>query len=343
MDFPVRFSGVVALAAAALVSSATAQTPPAPPTDQPPLGPSGQIQARFAPPARINKFSAEPTSIQPGQSFLLVWAAENPTVITITPGIGTVTARGTRKLTPKATTTYTITVHGMKDSVATRSITVTVAGTVPITAEAAAETKKDVPRMPDGKPDLSGVYNMAARAVDVTPELKPGTEKFKVVRGPKDAGLYADCMPTGVPQTYFVPYQWQIVQGRDKVVILHEYLHLFRVIPTDGSPHPVDPDPTWMGDSIGHWEGDTLAVDTIAFNDKTELPGGFRHTEALHVVEHFHRVDFDHLQWDATIEDPNVFTKPWTISRTFQLRGDLEKVDEYVCENNRDYKDLFGK
>jgi hypothetical protein len=310
-------------------------------SDQP-LGPSGRIQARYAPAARINKSTAEPSAIQPGQSILLIWAAENPAGITITPGLGTVAARGTRKLSPKATTTFTITVHGPKDTVVTKSVTVTVAGTTPVNSEP-VEVTKEIPRTPDGKPDLSGVYNLPPRATDTPPELKPGAEKFKVVRGPKDAGLYADCMPTGVPQTYFVPYQWQIVQGRDKVVILHEYLHLFRVIPTNGSPHPADPDPTWMGDSIGHWEGDTLVVDTVGFNDKTELPGGFRHTEALHVVERFHRADFDHLEWNATIEDPNVFTKPWTLSRTFPLRADLEKVDEYVCENNRDYKDLFGK
>lgn len=323
--------------AAAFASLASGQI-----ADQVPLGPSGQIQARFAPPARIRKFVAQPSSIQPGDSFLLVWAIENPAGITITPGIGTVAARGTRKLTPKVTTTYTITVHGPKDSMVTKSITVTVAGTVPV-PDAGAEVQKEVPRMADGKPDLSGVYNFAPRAADAPPELKPGAEKFKVVRGPRDPGVYADCMPTGVPLAYFAPYQWQIVQGRDKVTILYEYLHLFRVIPVDGSPHPVDPDPTWMGDSIGRWEGDTLVVDTIAFNDKTELPGGYRHTEALHVVERFHRIDFDRLQWDATIEDPNVFAKPWTMSRTFPLRGDLEKVDEYVCENNRDYKDLFGK
>ncbi len=203
---------------AALVAFASAQTTPAPPADQP-LGPSGRIQARFAPPPRINKFTAEPSSLQPGQSFLLVWATENPAGITITPDIGAVAARGTRKLTPQATTTYTITVHGAKETLVTKAITVTVAGTVPITAESAAETKKDVPRIADGKPDLSGVYNLAPRAVDAPPELKPGAEKFKVVRGPKDPGLYADCMPTGVPQTYFVPYQWQIVQGRDKVVM----------------------------------------------------------------------------------------------------------------------------
>jgi len=150
-------------------------------------------------------------------------------------------------------------------------------------------------------------------------------------------------MPAGVPLACFAPYQWQIVQGRDKVTILYEYLHMFGVIPIDGAPHPVDPDPTWMGDSVGNWDGDTPVVDTIAFNDKTELPAGHRHTEALHVVERFRRLDFDHLQWDATIDDRNVLAQPWKMSRTFPLRGDLEKVDEYVCENNHDYKSLFGK
>src|ERR1700733_4935312 len=159
----------------------------------PPLGPSGQIQARFAPPPRINKFTAEPSSLQPGQSFLLVWAAENPAGITITPGVGTVAARGTRKITPQATTTYTITVHGAKDTLVTKAITVTVAGTVPIAAESAQETKKELARMSDGKPDLSGVYNSAPRATDAPPQLKPGAEKYKVVRGPTDAGVYADC------------------------------------------------------------------------------------------------------------------------------------------------------
>ena len=206
--------------------------------------------------------------------------------------------------------------------------------------------------MPDGKPNLTGVYNSSSfnfgggavrgERDPIQATLKPGAEKYKVVRGPTDAGVYADCMPTGVPLAYFVPYQWEIVQGLDKVVILYEYLHMFRVIPINGT-HPADPDPTWMGDSVGHWEGDTLVVDTVGFNDRTELPGAFRHSEALHVVERFHRTDFDHLQWEATIEDPNVFAKPWTMTRTFPLRTDLDKVDEYVCENNKDYKDLFGK
>ena len=327
------------LALAATVTAALAQEPPAP------IGPSTAIQRRAAPPARITKFAAQPETIQPGGSVTLVWATENPNSVAIEPGLGTVRARGSRVLTPGATTTYSITVNGPNNTTVTKSVTVTVAGTTP--AAATAETaKREIRRMPDGHPDLSGVYNSAigrGAATGDAPVLKPDAAKFKVVRGPTDTGLYADCMPTGVPGAFFVPYQWQIVEGADRLVIMYEYPHLFRVIPTNGGAHQVDLDPTWMGDSIGHWEGDTLVVDTIGFNDKTELPGGFRHTEALHVVERFQRANFETMEYQATIEDPNVFEKPWTIVRSFPLRTDLDKVDEFVCENNKDYKSLFGK
>jgi len=257
---------------------------------------------------------------------------------------------------PSVTTTYTLTVRGPNGDV-TQKVKVTVAGTTEGTAPAApaasAATPQPTPRMADGKPDLSGVYNSSSfnfggvqvrgQNNPITATLKPGAEKFKVVRGPDDPGLYSTCSPTGVPGAYFVPYQWEIVQGRDRVVIVYEYPHLFRVIPTDGTPHPADPDPTWMGDSVGRWEGDTLVVDTIGFNDKTELPGGYKHTEALHVVERFHRTDLNNLDYEATVEDPNVFVKPWTISRGFPLRPDLTKVDEFICENNHDYSKFFEK
>ena len=332
----------VALALAATLASAPAQEPPAP------VGPSTAIQRRAAPPPRITKFTVEPDSAKPGAAVTLVWATENPNSVTIQPGLGVVRSRGSRVLTPPSTTTFTITVTGANNATVTKSVTVTVAGTTPTAG--VETTKHEIRRMPDGHPDLSGVYNSAAivrgpPAADApaAPVLKPGAEKFKVVRGPKDTGLYADCMPTGVPGAFFVPYQWQIVQGADRIVIMHEYPHLFRVIPTSDGPHQVDLDPTWMGDSIGHWDGDTLVVDSVAFNDKTELPGGFRHTEALHVVERFHRAAYETMEYQATIEDPNVFEKPWTIVRTFPLRPDLDKVDEFVCENNKDYKNLFAK
>jgi hypothetical protein len=257
-------------------------------------------------------------------------------------------------VTPAATTTYTLMVTG-PNGTETRSVTVTVAGTTPAAAKPADQTaKKEVPRTADGKPDLTGVYSNAGGAAGIVPPisatsnlptaptLKPGSEKFKVVRGPNDTGQYAECFPPGIPQTFAVPYFFQIIQAPRHVVILHEYLHLFRVIPTDGTPHPVDPDPMWMGDAVGRWEGDTLVVDSVGYNDKTEI-SGYKHTEALHVVERFRRTDFNTLQYEAVIEDPNVFAGPWVVRRTFGLRAEFDRIDEFFCENNRNYKDLFEK
>jgi hypothetical protein len=326
-------------AGAALLAAAAAQ--PIRPEAPNPEATSGAIQRRANLPARIVEFRAQPASIQAGQAAMLIWSVENPNSVTIDPGIGRVTPRGSRQVRPAATVTYTLTVNGNQGTQA-RTVTVSVSGSDPAAAAAAAAAPRGVPRMPGGKPDFSGVYNGGGGPAG-TPVLKPGAEKYKVVRGPTDLGLYSDCMPTGVPQAFAVPYQWEIVQGMDRLVILHEYPHLFRIIPTDGRPHPVDPDPTWMGHSVGRWEGDTLIVDTIGFNDKTELPGGYRHTESLHVVEKFRRPTLDAIQYEATIEDPDVFEKPWTITRTFPLRTDLEKIDEFVCENNRDYRRLFKK
>jgi hypothetical protein len=334
------------------------------PAQQPPSQPSpragGAVSAGFDGsaytkardiPARIVSFTAEPASIKPGQSFTLVWYTENPTGVTIDPEPGRVTPRGSRQLTPAATTTYTLTARGANNQVLTKAVTVTVAGTTPV-ARADASAKKAVPRTAGGKPDLSGVYGAggggggargaAPGAAPAGPVLKAGAEKFRVVRGPNDTGATSDCMPLVPPQSWGVPYQFQIIQGANYVAIFHEYPGTFRIIPTDGSPHPVDPDPSWMGDSVGHWEGDTLVVDTIGFNDKTELQG-YRHTESLHMVERFRRPDLDTVQYEVTIEDPNVFEKPYTLTRTFALRSDLKRIDEFICENNRDYRPLFGK
>src|SRR5579883_1786333 len=313
----------------ALALMVAASLPAQAPSEQPkqgvvPAG-AGNPYARAAQlPARIISFTAQPETIKAGQSVLLKWDTENPVSISIEPEIGVVRARGSRQVSPKATTTYTLTVHGPKDQVVTKDVTVTVPGTTPVNAKSAVETsKKEIPHMPDGKPNLSGVYNSAFPGTffpggpamniagvpgpaETKPVLKAGAEKYKVVR-------------------------------------LYEYPHLFRVIPTHGGPHQADLDPTWMGDSIGHWEGDTLVVDVTGFNDKTELPGGFRHTEALHVVERFRRIAYDKLGYQATIEDPNVFEKPWVVDRVFPLRQDLEKIDEFVCENNEDYSKYFKK
>jgi hypothetical protein len=308
--------------------------------------------------ARVLRFTAQPETSKAGQAVRLEWTVENPIVVAIEPGIGAVMARGSKEVRPRQTTTYVLTVRGPRDQMLTQEVTVTIPGTAPL--KAVASVKRGIPRMPDGKPNLTGVYNMifpgsffpggapmnisnTPGPLETKPVLKAGAEKFKVVRGPEDAGPSADCHPPGVPQGMFAPYQWQIVQGIDQVVVLYEYPGAFRVIPTHGGPHEPELDPTWYGDSIGHWEGDTLVVDTVGFNDKTELPGGYRHTEDLHVVERFRRVTFDHLDYQAIIEDPNVFEKPWVVHRTLPLRTDLERVGEFICENNRDYSGLFKK
>jgi hypothetical protein len=336
--------------------AASAQAPPAPAKQpepaKPKLGPSGAYQQAARIPARIQDFRAEPASIQPGQSAILIWRVENPTTTSIDGGIGSVTAIGSRRVTPAATTTYTLRVTGPNGEL-TKSVTLTVAGTQPVSGSEITTAPRPAPRMADGKPDLSGVYNSSSfnfggrpvrgQNTPIAAKLKPGAESYRVVRPPDDPGAFSNCLPTGVPRAYYVPYQWQIVQGLNYVVIMYEYPHLFRIIPTDGTPHPVEPDPTWMGHSIGRWEGDTLVVDTVGFNDKTELPGGFRHTEALHVVERFTRVDYDNLDYVATIEDPNVFVEPWKIELGFPLRTDLTTIGEFICENNRDYTQFFEK
>ena len=352
MSIRLKTFQTVAMAALA-AGSASAQAPPAAPAPQ--TGGSPAYQRAGQLPARIMDFKVEPASIQPGQGVTLSWSTENPTGITIDPGVGRVTPRGVRILTPARTTTWTLTVHGPNNQVLTRTVTVNVAGTTPAPADAApAETtKKEVPRTAEGKPDLSGVYDFSmggprggrggnAPGGPEPPVLKAGAEKFKVVRGPNDAGLTSDCMPLAGPQAFSVPYQFQIVESPHSVAILYGYPGTFRSIPTDGGAHSADPDPTWMGESIGHWDGDTLVVDTVGFNDKTEI-NGYKHTDALHMVERFRRAEYNTLQYEATLDDPNVFVKPWSVSRSFALRTDMSKVDEFVCEHNPDYSGLFEK
>jgi len=349
-----------AIALACTVAWAQApQTPPAAPGPAPAA--AGRAGGRGPAPApRIISFDARPASIKPGESALLVWSVENPGGPVIEPAIGPVIPRGSRQVTPSATTTYTLTMRGPNETVITKSVTVTVAGTKPVAAPpgattpaAAAPTAKGIPRTPEGKPDFSGVYAFgggggrgrgagpSADGVVRTPTLKPGAEKYRVVRGPTDTGRTANCMPLSPPDAFGVPYQFQIVQNKDMLVLLHEYPGTFRLIPLDGQREQVEPDPSWLGDSVGRWEGDTLVIDTIGYNDKTEV-SGFRHSEALHTVERLRRTE-EGFQYDVTIEDPNVFVSPWTESRTYRLNvPPMKKIFEFVCENNRDYKPLFA-
>jgi hypothetical protein len=309
-------------------------------------GGRGGRGGQAGPPPRILSFEARPASIRPGESTVLVWSTENPSGITIDPEVGSVAARGNKVVSPAATTTYTLSMRGGPS----KTVSVTVAGAPVARPNAATGGNGNAGRfrMADGKPDLTGVYgNAGLPAGTKAPPLKPGADKFVIVRGPNDVRgrttLGTDCKPLGIPQTYITPYPFQFVQNSKLLVIIYEYPNAIRWIPLDGRPHPDDPDPTWMGNSVGHWEGDTLVVDVIGFNDKTEVHG-FMHTTDLHVVERFKRLENGDLQYDVTVEDPNVWTAPWVIpARTFRFRPEEEWVDEFICDANVDYNRLFKK
>jgi hypothetical protein len=347
-----------AIAVGSAIAWAQAPTPPATTQAPPKLAP-GAVPAGFDGSAytkareisaRIMSFTVEPNSIQPGQSAVLKWGTENPAGVTLDPAIGRVLATGSQIVKPNRTTTYTLTVRGgANNTVLTRSVTVNVAGTTalaPDVAAAGSAATQAVPRL-NGKPDLSGVYGAAPNGggrggtpAGDGPVLKPGAEKFRVVRPANDTGFFSDCMPVIPPQGFGV-YEVQIIQGANSVAILNEFPGTFRAIPTHGGPQPADPGYSWQGNSIGHWEGDTLVVDTRGFNEKTEIQG-FRHTDELHIIERFTRPEFGVLKYETTVEDPNVWVKPWTTTKMFAIRPDLERVGEFVCENNRDYRPLFG-
>lgn len=151
------------------------------------------------------------------------------------------------------------------------------------------------------------------------------------------------CFPPGVPRIYLHPFPMEIIQLKNRVMLVFEFNHFIRQIYTDGRKHNTDLGPTWMGDSIGSWDEDTLVVDTIGFNDKTWLDrAGHPHSEALHVVERFRRIDHNTLQDDLTIEDPKAYTKPWSGHLVFRLKPDW-KITEMVCEDNVNFNQFLER
>jgi hypothetical protein len=143
----------------------------------------------------------------------------------------------------------------------------------------------------------------------------------------------AQCYLPGVPRITYMPHPFQIFQFADRVLILYEYLHATREIPIDGSRHPTIPVEFWMGDSRGRFEGDTLVVDVTLFTEDTWLDrAGNFHSDALHVVERYTRTAPDLMQYQATIEDPKVYTRPWTMTMPLYRRTDPRaQILEFVC------------
>jgi len=202
-----------------------------------------------------------------------------------------------------------------------------------------------LPRLPDGHPDLTGIWNGfaggAARGADA-PNLLPWAAKVVADRranqGAED--FEARCLPGGPPRA--APYHTSLFATPKVVLMLFEgNTHMYRQFFVDGSDHPKDLKPTFYGDSRAHWDGDTLVVDTVSFFEKSWYDfAGTPHTKQMHLVEKFHRIDYGNMEMEVTIEDPGVLSKPWVLHRTTTLEVGFE-MTEYVCnENNQDPEHL---
>ena len=198
-------------------------------------------------------------------------------------------------------------------------------------------------------PDLDeGVWNIdwqAARGPgQPKPQLTP--EAQAKAEAAKREGLQnrnANCVPPGMPEIMGWPYPIEFLYSPGRVTMAIESDSQVRRIYTDGRGHPADPDPTFNGDSIGRWEGDTLVIDTVALNTATEIAPGVGHSDQAHIVERVHKTGPDALEIVTTIEDPKVLTAPWTTTSHF-VRHREWTIEEYVCEqNNHDSVDDQGR
>ncbi len=226
-------------------------------------------------------------------------------------------------------------------------------------AQSGAARVEDIRSTPDGKPDLSGVWSRAGTAVDGTsgfgwlkmgeePPMQPwAAERYRLAReGTRNATvrgrdeldpiLYPACLPHGTPRAYLF-FAVEIVQAPGRVYILYESNHQVRRIYTDGREVPEGWPPSFMGYSIGRWDGDTLVVETealLGLKDRAWIDTlGHPHTDALRVVERIRRVDHNTLEIDFLFDDPKAYTKPWGGKKVFHLKPDWEIMEQIVCED----------
>jgi hypothetical protein len=216
------------------------------------------------------------------------------------------------------------------------------------------------PRLPDGTVDLGGdgvwslpwITNFADKLVgrDDVPFL-PWTRAMHEYNAATKVAYDPEgfCLPPGGPRAFGTPYPAQFLQEDDRIVVIFEGgAHVWREIHMDGRPHPQGDalNPTYFGHSVGHWEGDTLVVDTVGFNEKTWLDfGGHMHTDELHTIERISRPNRDTLHYETTIMDPGAYSEPWTVA--WDIRWDEgAELSEYICQENNKFlielKDDFG-
>ena len=195
-----------------------------------------------------------------------------------------------------------------------------------------------VPRMPNEKPDLSGVWLFGADPYPQEPDAHSWAQEIFDERAASSFRNHPhnECLPGDAPTPIggASPFLVKIIQKQELIVVLLEDLPGYRQIFVDGRAHPEDPNPSWVGHSVGRWEGDVLVVDTVGYNDRGWMEG-YPRTEDLHIVERFTRTEYGRMMIEATIEDPTVFKKkPWILNFPMDLLPQ-EELFEYVCENNK--------
>jgi hypothetical protein len=236
---------------------------------------------------------------------------------------------------------------------------------VPRDAAAQPVASYTPPRTPDGQPDLQGIWQvMNTAAWDIQDHaaslgvpagagvVSGGEIPYQPWAAKQKADNYANrrtldpetkCHMPGVPRITYMPYPFQIAQGKGQTLFLYEYIHVVRPVFTNGNPHPKGPiDWLYMGDSRGRWEDNTLVVDTIHFRPVGDTwldrAGNFT-SEELHVVERYTPTGPDHMRYDVTLEDPKVFTRPWTMSMVLYRRKEPNvQLLEYECYGYQHYE-----
>ena len=204
---------------------------------------------------------------------------------------------------------------------------------------------KPTPRMPDGKPDLSGFWqgpllrNMF-ESVGGAPLNAAGEAayRYNMTQSVNPEGL---CLFAGIPRASISGVPFEILQNSNRLAFLYELMTAWRSIPIDGRKQPPldDIEPSFFGHGVGRWEGDTLVIDSIGFKDKLSWvdDDAHPHSDAMHVVERWSRPDWNHLKLDLWVEDPKFYTKPWTFSRVYNHMAPGKQPMEYACnENNKD-------
>lgn len=243
---------------------------------------------------------------------------------------------------------------------------------MPRTSDGKPNLTAPAPRTRDGKPELSGVWQVqpspwseiqaivgnmndtfapgddlrdfSKYGINILADFKPAESPLRpeaaaAMRQRKPEG--SPCLPGSITFNNLIPATLKWVQTPGLIVILQEASFNFRQVYLDGRPFPDDPQPLWMGYSVGNWEGDTLVVESRGFNGKAALDAlGHPHSEALHLTERYHRRDFGHLDVALTVEDPKMYTRPFTIHYTELFQPDTDILESVCEENERDVKHM---